>query len=274
MSKRPQWWLTVLAKVWPLTWISAKATTWPLLGPLIAKMTLPLFRGKNLDITYIPINEEIDGVQSTVLPKSIVEELIKRSAHRVIIKRCTCRDARGCEEHPIDYGCTLLGEGTKEIDERIADHVTVDEAIGHFHKTLEDGLIPMTGRVKIDNLIWGVKDRGKLLTVCHCCRCCCTILASGKYLPGAAQKSIVRLQGLTVEVDYDTCTGCMACIEECFMGAITIQNGKIIHNDSLCKGCGRCENVCKQNAVALNLGSLPIAMDEIIDRIKGKIDFE
>jgi len=161
MSRRPEWWLTVLAKIWPLTWISARLTTAPVIGKLVAALALPLFSKKNLNISYLPINLELSAPGSTPLPVAIVEELIRRSSHRVIIKRCTCRDAKQCVNHPVDYGCTLLGEGTREIDPRIARHVTVDEAIAHLHATVEDGLIPMTGRVKIDNFIWGVRDRGK-----------------------------------------------------------------------------------------------------------------
>ncbi len=192
MSRRPNWWLHVLAGIWPITWISARATRWPVVGPLVAALALPLFSRKNLNISYIPINEGLGGFQSSHLPREIVRELIEHSSHRVIIERCTCRDARDCKEHPATLGCTLLGEGTKEIDPRIARHVSVAEAQQHLDRTLADGLIPMVGRVRLDNFIWGVRDRGHLLTVCHCCRCCCTIFASGKYLPEEAGKSIVR----------------------------------------------------------------------------------
>ncbi len=274
MSKRPSWWLTVLAKIWPITWNSAKATKWPVVGNLIARILLPTFSNKNLNISYIPINIEADGAVSTYLPKTIVEELIRRSAHRAIINRCTCRDAKQCENHPIDYGCTLLGEGTREIDPRIARHATVDEAIEHFRKTLDDGLIPMIGRVKIDNYIWGVRDRGKLLTICYCCRCCCTNLNSGKYWPGEAAKSIVRLRGLTIQVDHEKCVLCGDCVEECFMGAISIQDEKIVHDMDLCKGCGRCVSVCPQKATTADVEDPDRAIGEIMGRIRERVDFE
>jgi len=183
MSRRPSWWLTVLAKIWPVTWLSARATQIPVVGKFVAMMTLPLFTRRILNVSYIPINRSVEGVDNTWLPQELAERLIRESSHRVIINRCTCRDDRQCMEHPIEYGCTLLGDGTKEIDPRIARHVSVDEAIEHLRRTLDDGLMPMIGRVKIDNYIWGVKDRGKLLTMCPCCRCCCTILNSGKYFP-------------------------------------------------------------------------------------------
>lgn len=274
MSKRPGWWLAALAYIWPITWQSARATRIPVIGKLIAAMMLPLFSKNNLNITYIPINRNIASPGSIPLPARIVEELIRRSAHRVIINRCTCRDARGCREHPVEYGCTLLGEGAKEIDPRIARHVSVDEAIAHFHDTLNDGLIPMTGRVKIDNFIWGVRDRGRLLTVCHCCRCCCTILNSGKYLPDEAASSLVRLHGLTISVDTKKCKGCGTCVAECFMGALTIRNGISVRDEAKCKGCGRCGSVCPNSAIDAHVNNIDAAVHEVMGRISRRIIYE
>ena len=141
MSRRPAWWLPVLARIWPITWMSAKATTWPVVGGLIARLTLPLFSGKNLDVSYIPINETLTPPGSTPLPVAVVEELIRRSAHRVIIDKCTCRDARRCEEHPVEMGCTLLGEGTREIDPRIARGLAVE-----YSRTLRGESVQLTAR--------------------------------------------------------------------------------------------------------------------------------
>jgi len=273
MSKRPAWWLVILAKIWPITWLSARATQSKIIGPIVKRTMLPFFSKKNLNITYLPINITV-APSSTPIPLLIVEAIIKRSAHRVIIKRCTCRDAKKCREHPIDYGCLLMGEGAKEIDARVADHVTINDAIAHLHKCIEEGLIPMVGRVKIDNLIWGVKDTGKLLTMCFCCRCCCTILNSGKYLPAGAAASIVRLQGITITVNRNACIGCGTCIDECFMDAIRIIDGTAVHNDAICKGCGRCAYVCPHNATSLSISNVDAAVTEIYSRIAQYMQYE
>jgi ferredoxin len=273
MSRRPEWWLYFLAKIWPITWISAQATKWPVVGGLIARLTVPMFSKKNLNISYIPINATVEGATSSPLPATIVEELIRRSSHRVIINRCTCRDAKQCKEHPVEYGCLLMGEGTREIDVRIARHVSVDESIEHHHKLVADGLIPMTGRVKVDNFIWGVRDRGKLLTVCYCCRCCCTILNSGKYFPPEAAKSLVMLKGIDIVVDNNRCTGCGTCVAECFIDAITLENGIARHNTETCKGCGRCATVCPGNAVSVLVRDMDAAVKDITGRIDSLIDY-
>lgn len=273
MSRRPAWWLTVLAKIWPVTWISARATQWPVVGKLITLLTVPMFSKKNLNISYLPINAQVEEPGSSPLPIAIVEELIRRSGHRVIINRCTCRDAKQCTNHPIEYACTLLGEGTREIDPRIARHATVEEAIEHLHKAVANGLIPMTGRVKVDNLIWGVADRGKLLTICYCCRCCCTILQSGKYFPPAAAKSLVMLQGLEIAVDAKRCTGCGTCVADCFMAAIELDNNIARHDLTQCKGCGHCATVCPQQAVTVRVADMDAAVNDLMGRIESLIDY-
>ena len=274
MSRRPGWWLTVLAIIWPITWISARMTTWPVIGKVVAFFSLPLFTKNNFNVTYLPIKEEITGMGSTHIPKDIIEQAIRRSSHRVIINRCTCRDDRKCENHPIDYGCTLLGEGTKEIDPRIARHVSVEESIDHLNKTINDGLIPMIGRVKIDNFIWGVKDRGKLLTICHCCRCCCTILNSGKYFPEEARRSLVPFEGVKFVTDNDKCTLCGKCVEECFMAAISVTDERIVRDYDNCKACGRCITVCPEDAITAEIDSVEKAVDELMGRVRGLVDFE
>jgi Pyruvate/2-oxoacid:ferredoxin oxidoreductase delta subunit len=243
MSRRPEWWLSVLAKLWPLTWISAEATHWPVVGRAVEKLALPLFSGDNLNVTYIPINRRLHDPESSPLPIRVGEELIQRSSHRAIIKRCTCRDARQCTNHPIDFGCTLLGRGAAEIDPRIARHVTRKEAIAHLHRTVAAGLVPMAGRVRIDNTIWGVADSGKLLTICHCCHCCCTVLTSGKHFPETALDALVPLKGLVVRIDFDRC-----------------------------KGCGRCVSVCPEQAIGIDVENVAAAIDELVTRIGRRIE--
>jgi len=273
MSKRPEWWLALLAKIWPLTWISAQACQWPVVGPLIAKASIPFFSGRNLNISYLPINEELDG-GSTLLPIRVVEEFIERSSHRVILKRCTCRDARQCENHPVDLGCMLLGEGTRHIDPRIVHHISREEAVAHLHRCVTDGLVPMIGRVKIDNLIWGVPDEGKMLTICFCCSCCCTLWTSGKYLPREAAASMVRLKGLEMKVDHDECRLCGTCVGECNMAAISIVGDRVVHDMTKCIGCGWCVTVCPWTAITPEIKDVDDALGELRTRIETLVDVE
>lgn len=274
MSKRAEWWLPVLAKIWPLTWKSARATKWPVIGKFVELFALPFMSETNFNVTHIPINKKINGIENVYLPEQIIEKLINQSSHRVAIKKCTCRDEKTCENFPIDFGCLQLGIGSREIDPRIADHLSKEEAIQHMKKCINAGLTPMIGRVKIDNLIWGVKDRGKLLAICFCCHCCCTVFNSGKFLPGAVTERIVRLKGLSITVDHEKCIKCRTCIQSCFVGNIAFLNGKIYINPDNCKGCGQCVASCPQKALTAEIDNVDEALAELNLRIKERITID
>ena len=158
------------------------------------------------------------------------------------------------------------------MDSGIARRVTADEAITHLHKCVEDGLVPMAGRVKIDNYIWGVSDHGKFLTICYCCHCCCTLLTSLKYLPMDAAASLVRLKGLRMTVDRERCVRCGTCARQCHGEAISIEGDEVVHDESRCKGCGRCVSVCPQDAVRAEIENVDEAIGEMMGRIERMID--
>ncbi len=274
MSRRPSWWLNFLKAIWPLTYLSARATRLPLVGGFFALVSRPFFTGPNFNVSHVPVNRTIAGAGSTALPLEIVTELARRSAHRVIIKRCTCRDSDNCATYPIEQACLLLGEDTKEIDPRVADHVSVEEAVAHAEKMIGMGLIPMIGRVRMDDFFWGVPNRGRLLTICFCCRCCCTILKSARHFPPYASNALVRLKGLAITVDAARCTKCGTCVTECFMQAITLGDTAAVHDDALCKGCGRCATVCPSGAVSISLADSDAAVNELVERIRERVDIE
>ena len=275
MYWRPRWWLTFLAKVWPVTGVSAKATQLPIIGKFLAVMVIPLFSGRNFNVSYIPINEELKSPESLHLPLMVLEELIRRSAHRVTIKRCHCRESKGCKHYPIENACLHLGQGTAEHHPWIADSLSVDEAIEHARHMVGLGLTPMIGRVRMDNILYGVPDRGKLLTVCFCCHCCCTVMASAKYFPQKAKDSIVRLKGMRITVDAEKCKDCRSweCLDGCIVKAFTFEGGQVMHDAQRCKGCGWCVSLCPHKAVRAEVADLTAAVEEVIGRIESMVNY-
>jgi UDP-glucose 4-epimerase len=158
------------------------------------------------------------------------------------------------------------------MDARIARHVSKKEAIEHFHKTVHNGLAPMVGRVKIDNYIWGVRDYGKLVTVCFCCQCCCTILTSLKYFPKNALDSVVTLQGIYIKIIQAFCDGCGICVDECPAEALKAEDLKVVHDLEKCKTCGRCVAVCPTHAVRVEVEDIDKAIETLTERIKPMAD--
>lgn len=257
-----------------MNYISAKMTRLPIIGRLFYQVMRPLFTGKNFNITYIPINRDIRGVGSTFLPERVLEELIRRSSYRATINRCTCRETEKCKNHPVENACLHLGEGARYLDRHIATPRTVEEAIGHVRMMIGRGLIPMLGRVRMDDFFYGTPNTGRSLTICFCCPCCCVLFKSVRYIPAEAQDSLVRLKGLRIIVDGSKCLRCGTCVETCFMGALSIQNSRIARDETLCKGCGMCANACPHDAVAMEVDDIEEAVGEIMWRIRQRIHIE
>jgi UDP-glucose 4-epimerase len=272
MSKRPRSYLRLLAVTGSGLKKAFQATRLPYVGGLVERLLLPLFTGKNFNVTYVPVQEQIDMGENVVLPRQAVEELIRRSSHRVIIDRCTCRDYNKCTNHPVTMGCTLLGGGTREIDPRVGRHVSVEESLEHLDRTIEEGLIPLVGRLKIDNFIWGVRDRGRLLTICHCCPCCCVFFNSGRFMPEKAVAQLVSLQGVKIVVDTGRCAACGTCVDTCFVGALSMLEGAVARDESLCKGCGVCVSACPEKAMRMDIADMDAAIGELVDRVTGLVD--
>ena len=99
-------------------------------------------------------------------------------------------------------------------------------------------------------------------------------MRSTQYFPQEAKDSLVKLEGLSFQVDTDKCIGCGACAEDCFARAITLIDGKAVHNEEKCKGCGRCVSICRQQAVHAKVADVDGAVKEMINRIEKIINFE
>ena len=276
MSHRPKWWLDFLRIIWPLTMLSARMTQWPVVGPFVAFLTKPVFTGKNFHISHIPINVTIKGEGSSIIPERVLEELIRRSAHRITINRCTCRESQHCRHYSFEDACLHLGEGTSYIDKHLATPRTVDEALAHMHKMIGLGLTPMIGRVRMDDFFYGTPNTGRSLTICFCCSCCCTIFKSARFFPDDVKDSLVRLKGLRVVIDNNRCVNgnCRACISECFTGALSLSENGVDWNGLLCKGCGRCAAVCPKKAISVEVENIDEAVREIMGRINQRINIE
>jgi ferredoxin len=214
VGNRPKGYLTFLAKIWKLAYIKPSV---PVFGRFMYKIRVNATTPDQLNISYLPVNAAL-SVDSLSLPRVILEGMIRRSEHRIITHRCTCRDAWKCKNYDRNIGCIHIGLPTAEEDAAVAHHASVEEAIAHLRRALAAGLVPFIGHVSADNTIWNVSKDRPFTTVCFCCRCCCTNFDYYRHLPPEAQACIHRLHGVTVGVDRDRCIGCGKCAAVCWAG--------------------------------------------------------
>ena len=228
---------------------------------------IPWMAPEKNSFTYLPINENLETVQH-VLPPQLVHDFINDAEHYVVMDKCGCRLARRCKHFTNEVGCLFMGETALKMPHGVSRRVTREEAHAHVERAIEAGLVPMTGKVRVDNFIFLTPDESKLLSVCFCCQCCCMMTAF-RHIPAEhLDKVMPRLEGLRVEVT-ENCLGCGQCLEACGFGAISIEDGHAVHNPQ-CRGCGRCERMCPNDAVRISVES-PTATEDAKRRIESYV---
>ncbi|MBF0119630.1 MAG: hypothetical protein HQK79_12395 [Desulfobacterales bacterium] len=231
---------------------------------------MPEFDPDKTNISWIPINKKIEGKKEIALPEEILGKLIEKAKHRVIVNFCGCRSASSCKNYSSDIGCLMMGESALLIPGKSSREVGVEEAKAHVRKAIDLGLVPITGKARIDNDIFMIPDEGKLLTVCFCCECCC-ITRFTRYLPPDLMDKLHHpVEGLSIEVT-DACVGCGKCVNKCYLRAIEIQNDKAVIG-TMCRVCGRCAMICPTKAIKLKLNN-DRAVEDVVNRIESVVNF-
>ncbi len=216
----------------------------------------------------LPINEELN-VDNVPLPYPIIAEFIEKSSHRMIMHVCGCRQTYDCSNHPIGIGCINLGESVLDMSPGLGRLASKQEALDHVKKAIDSGLVPYIGKGRIDNTLYMIPDRGKLMGLCFCCHCCCLTDAFNNLPADHFNRLFPRIEEIQFEVT-DACTGCGTCLEYCIYKAITIENGLAVQND-MCRQCGRCATYCPAKAIKVSMTNSNFK-DEIIQRISSKVD--
>jgi UDP-glucose 4-epimerase len=132
------------------------------------------------------------------------------------------------------------------------------------------GLVPLVVHTSFDAMALGIPYR-RMLGICFCCDCCCTIQQGLRLGPPSFWDIVVRLPGLAVEVN-GACSGCGACMETCYVNAISLRGGRAQIDEVSCKGCGRCVTACPTGAISLRMDEDVHAMERLVHRIARRTD--
>ncbi len=262
----------VMLKLWPLGKVASRLGDVPVIGRLFA----PLFRAEQNEAILLPIGEAIRGSESVVLPYPLLAPLVEGASVRTILNECVCRRVEGCQAYPRDVGCLFLGDGASQIDADLGQRATVEEALAHMERAMSAGLMPTILHAAFDAYLLNIPYR-RMLTVCFCCECCCTVRYELRTGPQAFRDAVVRLPGLTVRVG-EGCTGCGACLTVCDAGAIALQEGGASADkgawidEAQCKGCGRCATTCPAGAIEVRVANEAEVLGGLYARIAGRTE--
>lgn len=225
---------------------------------------------KDDEIVVIPntinINKKIESEGSEFLPTEIIKEVIKRSDEIVIMNSCLCRTSNNCQDYPKDIGCIFLGPTAAKIPKHIGKKATVEEAFAQVDRADAAGLSHIIGRNRIDTVWMNVHPGKGLLTICHCCPCCCLWKVYPNLNTDISGK-LERLDGVSVELHEEKCKKCKKCLDEvCMFQAIGFENNKITIDSDICRCCGLCTNACKFDAITISY------TDEAVENVANRIE--
>ena len=78
-------------------------------------------------------------------------------------------------------------------------------------------------------------------------------------------------------VNKEMCTGCGTCVEECPVGAMSLEENSAVIDVEECIRCGRCHDVCPEEAVRHDSERIPQEVKANIqwaERLMGKFETE
>jgi UDP-glucose 4-epimerase len=248
----------------------AKIERWMSRNPLTSRFVSLDETPENNHAVILPVQEAILGSESVVLPYPLLDPLIRQASGHFILEKCPCRNAENCSQHPHDFGCLFLGKSVNQISPLIGSHMDVFGALAHLEHGLRQGLVPMIVHASFDAKMLSL-PYNKMLAVCFCCDCCCTIRHHLRLGPSSFDDTILRLPGFTVTIS-EQCDGCGSCHSVCPVNAISEIDGKSVIDQIKCKGCGLCSAVCPARAPKLHLDPEVNVLEILFARIRDRTD--
>jgi ferredoxin len=257
--------VALLLRLWPLGRTMNRLARLPVLGLMLR----PFYGPAANEAIIIPVHETVSGTESVTLPLPLLTPLVESASGRFILEACLCRRAEGCQNHPVDIGCLFLGDAAAAIHPELGRPTGVPEALAHVQRALEAGLVPMVVHASFDAWILGIPYR-RMLAVCFCCDCCCTVRHGLREGPPAFWETVRRLPGLSVEAGPE-CVACGTCLEACPVGVISLEGGRA-RVGAACKGCGRCVAACPTGAMHLAIEPGIDVLGALLSRVEGRTE--
>jgi ferredoxin len=202
-------------------------------------------------LKVIPVEETVNPNESMeFLDYEKVTSIIEDS-HRFGIGLCSCRNEK-------------FHNGEKECDTPIENCSTfgigADYTIRHHfaREVSKSEMVDNFARSKELGLVFCVENTKRNPSViCHCCKCCCNYLAG---LSKFGFMNSVVTSNFISQVDEALCKGCGRCVEICPVNAISLVSAndakhpkrkKVCIDTKGCVGCGVCSAKCTIKAIEM-----------------------
>ncbi|MBS1250822.1 MAG: Caffeyl-CoA reductase-Etf complex subunit CarE [Chloroflexi bacterium] len=190
----------------------------------------------------VKIEEEITLEDlEPIIPYARARDIVMKNPQHIVALECPCRVSRADPCLPLDV-CLIIGDPFASF---IREH--------HPQRSRR---ITQTEAVEI---LEAEHERGhvhhaffkdamleRFYAICNCCSCCCGAMQAQR-----TGTLMLTASGYLCHVDQSLCEGCGVCEEICPFDAIEINNKISIVIEEACMGCGICVDHCQEGALRL-----------------------
>jgi ferredoxin len=214
-------------------------------------------------------------VEETIRPSEYIEFMdyekaspLIENSHRFALGLCSCRNEK-------------FHNGEKECDAPLdncsALGIGADYLIRHNlgKEVSKTEMLENFARSKELGLVFCADNTQRNPTViCHCCKCCCNFLAGANkfgFMNSAVTSNFISI------IDETLCKGCGKCVDLCPVNATSLVSAndpkkskkkKAAVDVRMCVGCGVCASKCPVDAIEMiNRGSRVIHPETTFERI-------
>jgi len=200
-------------------------------------------------IRVITLDKRVEVPDEFVLPSQSVDEIIDKF-DEIAVGYCFCRQRQKVLGHPCatnapTLNCFTFGKSARHtVAQGFSRMVNKDEARRIMREAEEAGLVHKAFHP-------GSNVSRPETSICNCCKDCCDTLNLWRH---GAFPLINSTYYLSV-IDESLCTGCGVCEERCPTDAIRLNNeGTAERDEASCFGCGICARFCPEGAISLKEG--------------------
>ena len=178
-----------------------------------------------------------------IIPYALARDIVIKHPDHIVVLDCPCRSARPNPCLPLDV-CLVIGEPFASF---VHDHHP-----GRSRRISQGEAVEILHaeheRGHVHHAFFKDAMLGRFYAICNCCSCCC----------GAMQQQrngvlMLTSSGYLCHVDQSLCVGCGICEEVCPFDAIEVRGMTLVVDEEACMGCGVCVDKCEMGALRLEL---------------------